>query len=214
MLLKRIAHTVLPLGAQRYVRSVVGRRRAERILAEKHAAGEELRLEIGSGPVRGRNGLITLDLYTRSDVCWDLRMPLPFPDNTASLVYSSHLMEHFGYQDLIRLLKDCLRILKPGGVYSACVPDASIYVRAYSEDRQLDASYLAYRPAVISDSKMDVVNYIAYMAGDHRFMFDQENLARVLSVVGFSSVCIREFDGKLDLPERRQGSIYVEGVKP
>jgi hypothetical protein len=45
-------------------------------------------------------------------------------------------------------------------------------------------------------------------------MFDQENLARILSVVGFTSVRTREFDPDLDLPERRHGSIYIQGVKP
>ena len=61
---------------------------------------------------------------------------------------------------------------------------------------------------------MDVINYIAYMDGQHRYMFDEENLAHVLSVTGFTDVRIRDFDPSLDLPERRQGSIYVAGVKP
>jgi len=214
MPVKRIVKTVLPVRAQEYLKKIVGRRRARRVLSESHASGQEVRLELGSGPVKGRKGLITLDLCRESDVCWDLSMALPFPDNSVSLIYSSHLMEHFCHRDLMQLLKDCLRVLKPGGVYSACVPDASIYVRAYSQPGTLDASYLAHRPAVFSDKKMDVVNYIAYMDGQHRYMFDEENLVYVLSVAGFTDVRIREFDSSIDLAERRHGSIYVSGVKP
>jgi predicted SAM-dependent methyltransferase len=211
---KRIAKTLLPVCAQHYLKSIIGKRRAQRILAENRRTGQGIRLEIGSGPVSRRNGLITLDLYLEADVCWDLSMPLPFPANSVSLIYSSHLMEHFAYPQLVKLLENCLRVLKPGGVYSACVPDASTYIRAYSQSNALDSSYLAHGPAVVSAKKMDVINYIAYMDGQHRYMFDEENLAHVLSVNGFTDVRIRDFDPSLDLLERRQGSIYVAGVKP
>jgi predicted SAM-dependent methyltransferase len=214
MLVKRIAKKVLPNRIQQYLKRYVGSRRARKLLAQMQNCGQELRIEIGSGPVRGRTGLITLDLHSESDIPWDLRYPFPFPDNSVSLIYSSHVMEHFYYHDLLALLKNCLRVLRRGGVYSACVPDASVYVRSYLETNALDASYLAHRPSVISDKRMDVINYIAYMGKEHRYMFDEENLVHVLSTAGFAGVRIRGFDPSLDLPERRQGSIYVCGVKP
>jgi predicted SAM-dependent methyltransferase len=214
MLVKRLAKTVLPVRTQQYLKTVIGRRRARQLVDQMRAAGQDIRIEIGSGPVRGRNGLISVDLHTDSDIPWDLRFPLPFPDNSISLIYSSHLMEHFHYPDLIELLKHCLRVLRPGGIYSACVPDASIYVRSYLQSTPLKPEYLAHRPAVISDKKMDVINYIAYMGDQHRYMFDEENLVQVLGAAGFANVRIREFDASIDLAERRNGSIYVCGVKP
>ena len=214
MLLKRIAKAILPTRSQQHLKTLIGKRRVRRVLDEMQASGQAVRIEIGSGPVARRNGLITVDLHTQADIPWDLRFPLPFTDNSASLVYSSHVMEHFYYHDLVVLLKHCLRVLRPGGVYSACVPDASIYVRSYCDSSPLDSSYLDYRLAYISDKKMDVINYIAYSGDGHKYMFDEENLVRVLGVAGFTSVRIRPFDPSLDLAERRQGSIYVEGVKP
>jgi predicted SAM-dependent methyltransferase len=175
----------------------------------------EIKLEIGAGPVKGKNGWVTLDLSDQSDLFWDLKETLPFPDNCVDMIYSSHVLEHFRYSELIRLLQDCRRILKPGGLFSVCVPDASIYIHGYLNYETFDRwQYLTYRPAVISDARMDILNYMAYMDGHHRYMFDKENLTRVLSHVGFTSVKLRDFDPALDLKERKYESIYALGFKP
>jgi len=97
------------------------------ILSER----SEIKLELGSGPVKGKNGWTTIDCCDESDIRWDLREPLPFPDNSIDAIYSSHVLEHFSYLELMRLLKDCLRVLKSGGMFSACVPDAEIYINGY-----------------------------------------------------------------------------------
>jgi predicted SAM-dependent methyltransferase len=169
----------------------------------------QINLELGAGPVKGKNGWMTVDQYDGADLIWDLTMPLPFPDKTVAKIYSSHLLEHFSYRDLMRLLIDCHRVLKISGSFSACVPDASLWVRAYLQRETLDRSFLAYDPAVISNCKMDWLNYIAYMDGEHHYMFDKENLVRVLIEAGFSEVKIRDFDPTLDLPERNHNSIYA-----
>jgi predicted SAM-dependent methyltransferase len=174
----------------------------------------EIKLEIGSGPVKGKNGWTTLDLSKQSNLYWDLSEALPFPEDSVDWIYSSHVLEHFHYSELIRLLKDCLRILKPGGVFSVCVPDASIYVQGYINHETFNREeYLAYKPAVISDARMDILNYIAYMDGNHQYMFDKENLVRILSHSGFTSVRLRDFDPGLDLEDRRYESIYALGTK-
>jgi predicted SAM-dependent methyltransferase len=182
--------------------------------AEFVRAMSQVNLELGAGPVKGKNGWVTIDHCEGTNITWDLNMPLPFPDESVSKIYSSHLLEHFFYPDLMRLLVDCHRVLKPGGSFSACVPDASIYVRAYMNAEALDRSFLGYRPAVVSDCKMDWLNYIAYMDGHHRYMFDGENLLRVLTKAGFSDVRGRDFDPVLDMLERKYQSIYAVGTKP
>ena len=177
-------------------------------------AGSEIKLEIGSGPVRGKNGWTTLDRSEESDLYWDLSETLPFPDNAVAMIYSSHVLEHFHYPELVRLLQDCRRIMKPGGTFSVCVPDASIYVQGYLNHQTFNrVEYFRYPPAVVSDARMDILNYIAYMDGHHRYLFDKENLARVLSHSGFTSVKIRDFDPTLDSEDRKYESIYALGVK-
>lgn len=174
----------------------------------------DIKLEIGSGPVKGQNGWITLDLSMNADLYWDLCKSLPFPDKSVAMIYSSHVLEHFSYPDLVRLLKECLRILKPGGSFSACVPDARLYVQGYINPDAFDQKLLSYKPGVISTQGIDIINYIAYMDGHHKYMFDRGNLVRVLSLVGFAKVHLRDFDPKIDLPERQHESIYVMCIKP
>jgi hypothetical protein len=51
------------------------------------------------------------------------------------------------------------------------------------------------------------------MAGEHKYMFDEENLVFILKSKGFRNVRLREFDPSLDMPERDIESIYAEAEK-
>lgn len=46
----------------------------------------------------------------------DLLGRLPLPDNTARLVYSSHFLEHIPKPQVESFLRECFRVLEPGGV--------------------------------------------------------------------------------------------------
>lgn len=176
--------------------------------------GEALMLEIGSGGKKGINGWTTIDVCRGCDIRWDLRRPLPLPENSASKIYSSHLLEHFAYRDLLTLLEDLYRVMIPGGVFSACVPNARIFLEAYSHPENFDASkYCTFAPAYHFNTRIDYVNYLFYMDGQHRYMFDEENLIAILAKSGFRHARIRDFDPLLDLESRRHESLYVEANK-
>jgi predicted SAM-dependent methyltransferase len=195
------------------------RKRSERVKATVRRlvdSGVQIKLEMGSGPVRGQVGWTTLDVGDGADLRWDLNEPLPFPDESVSAIYSSHVCEHFHHKDLMRLLQECRRILKSGGTFSVCVPDASIYIRGYLNPEAFPKqTHMVYHPAIVNDAqcRMDIVNYMAYMDGHHRYMFDTENLLHNLSQAGFLSVRTREFDPKRDMEIRRHESIYAIGFK-
>jgi predicted SAM-dependent methyltransferase len=165
-------------------------------------------LEIGSGPVR-KPGWLTIDMCKGADVYWDLRRSLPFRDATFERVYCSHVLEHFSYLDLRRLLREVHRVLRPGGQFVISVPDASLYVQAYVS-RGEPHDLLRYRPAVISDKPMDLLNYIFYMDNQHRFMFDAENLSHHCREAGFESCEPRAFDPTIDSAGRDYESLYMQ----
>ena len=167
----------------------------------------ERQLELGSGPVR-KTGWITLDLCRGVDVYWDLRRRLPFEDGVFDRVYSSHVLEHFAHQDLGKLLREVRRVLRPGGHFLIAVPDTALYLKAYLE-RQEGSNLLRYLPAKYSDRPMDILNYIFYMDGQHRFMFDEDNLAHHCREAGFESCVPRAFDSAVDLLDRKDQSIYM-----
>lgn len=53
----------------------------------------------------------------------DLSKGLPYPDNQFDAVYHSQVLEHFSKKDALNLIKECYRVLKPGGVLRVVVPD-------------------------------------------------------------------------------------------
>lgn len=168
---------------------------------------KNIQLEIGSGPNK-RAGWITLDMCKGVDVYWDLRNKTPFKDESFDRIYCSHVLEHFSYQDLRVVLREMHRILRPNGEFLISVPDASIYVDAYLGRR--DASTLMqYKPAIPSLMSMDVLNYIFYMDGHHKFMFDSENLVFHCKAAGFIGCVERPFDQTLDLVVRDYESLYM-----
>jgi len=61
----------------------------------------------------------------------DLRKKLPFGENSFDLVYHSHVLEHFTCAEAKRLLDECYRVLKPGGIIRIVVPDLENIVREY-----------------------------------------------------------------------------------
>jgi predicted SAM-dependent methyltransferase len=61
----------------------------------------------------------------------DLTEGIPFPDRTFSAVYHSHVLEHLTPEHGQRLLQECFRVLRPGGVLRIVVPDLEDAARAY-----------------------------------------------------------------------------------
>ncbi len=61
----------------------------------------------------------------------DLSRGLPFPDASFDVAYHSHLLEHFPRAQAGGFLRECLRVLKPGGVLRCAVPDFEAMARQY-----------------------------------------------------------------------------------
>jgi predicted SAM-dependent methyltransferase len=174
-----------------------------------------IKLELGSGAKKGINGFTTVDMHG-ADINWDLSNGIPLKDNSVSIIYSSHMLEHIPFSKLIIFLKECLRVLKNGGLMSVCVPNIRHYIQAYIEKRYFVdlKSYEVWQPGVPdTGSYLDQLNYMAYMAGEHCYMFDEENLLNTLRTAGFNSVSLRSFDESIDLRARHFESIYASATK-
>lgn len=115
---------------------------------------------------------------------------------------------------MLDLLRECHRVLIPGGSFSLAVPNARIFLEGYLRPDRFDKnSYCSYDAGLSYASKLDYVNYIAYMGGEHKHMFDEENLPFVLSEAGFKSIRLRDFDPAIDLAVRRHESLYAIAYK-
>lgn len=76
---------------------------------------------------------VNLDFVAASPavIRYDLRLGVPFADESADLIYHSHLLEHFPRAWGERFIADCFRVLKPGALLRVAVPDLENIVRAY-----------------------------------------------------------------------------------
>ncbi|MDA7462928.1 methyltransferase domain-containing protein [Candidatus Pelagibacter ubique] len=174
----------------------------------------EIKLELGSGSKKGLNGWTTVDMNGGSDISWDLKKGIPLQDNNVKTIYSSHLLEHIPFHELIIFLKECRRVMIAGGEFSVCVPNFRCYVDAYVNNKFFLEKDRCWPPAIIdTGSKIDQLNYMAYMTDEHKYMFDEENLINTLYKAGFANVKLRDFDESLDSLDRDFESIYALATK-
>ena len=168
-------------------------------------------LELGSGAKKGNGEWVTLDRIGACDIWHDLSKGIPFGDNSIERIYSSHLFEHFNSEAGLKLLKECMRVLKDGGEFSIAVPDASLYIRAYVNNTHIGWSMYNFDQMNV-DSPMEYVKYAAYCHGQHFNMFDIDSLCAFMKKGGFSDVSPRLFDPQIDMEERKCESIYARGI--
>jgi predicted SAM-dependent methyltransferase len=97
----------------------------------KFCAGDGIDIGFGGDPIRPSS--ICIDLhkpyarynYFTQHLHGDGRVLRWFCDNTLDYVYSSHLLEDF--EDVAAVLKEWLRVLKPGGRLVLFLPDERVY---------------------------------------------------------------------------------------
>jgi predicted SAM-dependent methyltransferase len=112
------------------------------------------------------------------------------------------------------LLRECRRVLKQGGLFTPAVPNARYYLEDYFYQEKFDSvAFCGFDVGLDYSSRINVVNHIVYLGGEHKCLFDEENLIRIIARAGFRDVHLRQFDKRLDLAERAHESMYVAAVK-
>jgi SAM-dependent methyltransferase len=145
---------------------------------------------------------------------WDLRKGIPFEQNSFNVVYHSHFLEHIDPQHAPGLLKECYRVLKPGGILRVVVPDLELLAREYLlAVEAVDAD----RPAATKLHHQAIANLFDQMVrreatgareqtasvrwierkirggsadtGElHRWMYDRHSLGQLLTQTGFRTL--------------------------
>ena len=182
------------------------RRRARRLQSMR-----PLRLHLGSADNR-LPGWVNVDLLRAGrtlDLYWDLRRPLPFWDASVDAIFAEHLLEHLPFPAGVGLLRECRRVLRPGGIARVGVPDLDRYI----------ASYLGRDDIIERVSPGRLTRALAlgepFFLYGHRCMYDFETMQRALLGAGFTHVEHSSFgQGQLqpspDSIGRRDETMYVE----
>lgn len=195
--------------------------------------------------------LIKLNLFPKGyNIKWpknlklhNCKKNLPFGSSSIDYIYTSHFLEHFKKFEAEKIIKDCYRILKKGGIIRIIVPDLELLVRKYLEKdfdyfRKLDdlmnvnkeskkdsndfllADVLMnnfypqfYRKKIVGINKV-----MTFFVRSHLWMYDYESLKNLLQRAGFRTIETRSFkEGKVPDLDRLdifpEMSLYVEAEK-
>lgn len=121
----------------------------------------------------------------KADAC-----ALPYRDNSADFVFHSHLIEHMTYDKGLALLRECYRVLKPGGRVRVSTPDLKFLARLIMRPRNFD-DYLAFqcknKPHESQSRVCFTVNRFVRDWG-HLYIWDYESLHRSMLSVGFRDI--------------------------
>lgn len=117
------------------------------------------------------SGALTVDIDPRSDAYVDLTKPLPFFSNQIDYIICEEAIEHISKDDAKKLLKECHRVLTPGGVIRISTPNLSWIAKELVEARMT----------------ADIVNEVFYGHG-HRYLYTTTEMIKMLNDAEFKRV--------------------------
>lgn len=160
---------------------------------------------------------------------WNLLNGLPFQNSSVKRIFISHFLEHVTYNESLKLLEECYRVLEPGGAIRISVPDLDLYI-----EKLLEKDEAFFRDIEIAGGKwlgnltdsflMNFYSDPSYNNTCHKYAYNFENLSCRLKQCGFKEIVrssymksqFKEFNDKgLDSPNPKIlfFSLWVETVK-
>jgi predicted SAM-dependent methyltransferase len=194
-LLRRVpglTRAVQSLRGWRFRTTRLWRRRRIRAYLRAH---EVHKLQLGTGS-NLLDGWLNTDIYdetrTRRVVYLDARKRFPFEDASFDYVFTEHMIEHLDYANSRRCLRECLRVLKPGGQIRLATPSLQRIADLYHGEGDVQLNYVRWSiDTFIPDADAYlpgfVVNNFARDWG-HRFVFDGQTLRQALETAGFVEI--------------------------
>jgi predicted SAM-dependent methyltransferase len=129
--------------------------------------------------------------YPRDLVVHDLRKtPLPFPDQSAASIFSGYAFEYISVTQTRAVLKDCWRILKPGGLIRLCQTDIATIVEAYVRGGHAGESAVENADQFLKLAAPQHRQWSVRMfrRGGVQQLFDKAKIEFLLAEAGFCSV--------------------------
>ncbi len=139
-----------------------------------------MKLHLGCGK-RYLEGYIHVDIAKFEHI--DYQLPIDdlstFNSNTVEEIYASHVLEYFDRNDVVNVLNEWKRVLKPSGILRLAVPNFPKLVEVYQSSKDL-SSILG--PLY---GKWDIGNQEFIY---HKTVYDENSLNKVLEEVGFKNI--------------------------
>ena len=122
---------------------------------------------------------IDLGNYDHLDYKCDVSKPLPLEDNSAGIIYASHVISYFDSEQIKEILTEWKRILKPGGTLRLATPDFQKIAHLY-KTRFVTLSEVI--GPLYGEMDMDGIKI------HHKIVYDYPNLYILLNELGFKDI--------------------------
>lgn len=140
-----------------------------------------IKLHLGCGP-NVMKGWLNYDLNpAEGGIKHDLTRPLPHPDNSVDMCFSEHFIEHITREQAVELLKECHRVLRPGGRLRITTPNLDVLVQDYVNGK-IDRWKGGWEPS----TPCQMLNY-GLTSWGHKFTYNVQELVQVFIEAGFKN---------------------------
>lgn len=166
----------------------------------KEEKNNMLKINLGCGPKK-MPGFINVDIRpdVNPDIIDDVGKLKKIENNSVDLLYSSHVLEHFDYQESAQVLKRWFDVVKPGGEIRLAVPDIERVCEAF-----LFYKDFKYIRSAFWGSQRHPFDY-------HKNGWNFDSLKADLEKVGFKNV--QRYDWK-EFDEHREHDDYSQAYLP
>jgi predicted SAM-dependent methyltransferase len=189
------------------------------------------RLHIGCGG-NHLDGWLNTELMPRGDEIYlDATRPFPFSDRSFDLIYTEHMIEHIPFESARRMVRECFRVLRPGGTIRVVTPNMA-FLQSLLDGAQTsarEAYFEFYKTHHRFGEPLTATHFVNYFVRSwgHQFIYDGDSLGDLLRDAGFRDVRVATFnrsdiqglDGLAKVDRMPDGllemeSLTVEGTKP
>jgi predicted SAM-dependent methyltransferase len=148
-----------------------------------------IKINLGSGHWK-LEGWVNVDIDRESDpdVCADLAGGLPFASGVAQLMHTEDFIDQLELEQAAEFLRECHRILAPGGVLRVLTPDMRQLADLYLNDpERLNAMWTEFVGVpLVLETAGEVFNLGMRFAG-HTFLYDEQTFQALALQCGFEA---------------------------
>ena len=188
-------------------RTWIAERSSPRIAGEYIRTHPVRKLQIGAG-TNEYPGWLNTDIEPGATEAYlDATRHFPIPDASIHYIFAEHVIEHLSYDDGLFMLRECYRVLAPGGKIRLATPNLMKYIQLFAEPKTDEVqNYLQRKIAAHgwppSTRPESMILNLEMRSFGHRFLYDPRTLSDRLSQAGFGTIA--QFPpGESDDPQLR-----------
>src|SRR5262245_62410682 len=150
------------------------------------------KLQLGAGGNDATGWLNTDIVPIRDEVYLDATQRYPFPDGSFQYVFSEHMIQSVPWEGGVAMLKECYRVLAPGGKLRVVTPNLAKFVQLLTENPDAEMQqFIAAKLRITGWPETPVTGAYIFNRQSHDwgpFLYDPAALRKTLELAGFKQV--------------------------